>query len=253
MNILQLIRDRIAAVIGVVFFSIVLCVCGAAFTFYFAPQQALEANRISNMPQMDAGTVANAAAGTDVLVAGWLAGNAPLFDDSPFVAYVLETWDVTPPSSSDNADDEPDGDWETVERVLPDLLLDINGQTVQVLSSTSANLSGNLHEQVVRGEGVEEAQYNGEWLPEGSQRYRGFYEGDLMTVLGQKASTGGIVPEKMYAGDRVAFEQSEKDAAKGMLIAGIVMMICSPIFLVGGGLGAIFGRTRGGGFKMRMR
>ncbi|MCB9134942.1 MAG: hypothetical protein H6636_05925 [Anaerolineales bacterium] len=253
MNIFQLIRDRIAAVIGVVFFSIIICICGVAFTFYFAPQQALEANRISNLPQMDAGYVNSAAAGTDVLVTGRLSGNPTLFSDSSYIAYTLDEWDVTPGSSSDDGDTDPSGDWNTVKRVNPDLILDINGQTLQVLSSTNATFGGALHEEVVRGNGSEEAKYNGEWLPEGSQRYQGFYEGDLMTVLGQRASSGGVIPEKLYAGDRVTFEQSEKDAAKGMLIAGIAMMICAPIFLVGGGLGAIFGRARGRGGFARFR
>ncbi|NUM48701.1 MAG: hypothetical protein HUU38_28675 [Anaerolineales bacterium] len=252
MNIFQLIRDRIAAVIGVVFFSILICFCGIAFTFFFAPQQAIEATRISNLPYMDAGTVTSAAPGTDLLVTAWLAGNAPLVEADAFVAYTLETWDVTPGTSSDEGETEPNGTWETVEQVIPDLTLDLNGQTVHLLSAPSVSFSGPLHEQVVRGNGVEEAQYDGAWLPEGSQRYRGFFDGDLLTVLGKKASTGGIIPEKMFAGDRVAFEQSEKDTAKGLLIAGISMMVCAPIFLVLGGLGAIFGRARGrGGFSRR--
>lgn len=249
MNIFQRIRERIAAVIGVVFFSIFICICGAVFTFYLAPQQAIEASRISNLPQMDGGIVAATAPGTDILITGWLSGNSPLFSDSSFVAYYLEEWNVTPGSTDEDGETDPSGDWETVERVIPDLNLDINGQVVQVLSSTSASFSGDLHEEVVRGNGVEEARYDNEWLPEGSQRYRGFYEGDLMTVLGQKASSGGIIPEKLYSGDRVAFEQSERDAAKGMLIAGISMMVCAPLFLALGGLGAVFGRRTRRGFR----
>ncbi|HNB52036.1 MAG TPA: hypothetical protein PK530_08845 [Anaerolineales bacterium] len=253
MNIFQLIRERIAAVIGVVFFSIVICICGAAFTFYFAPQQALEANRISNLPQMDAGYVVSANPGTEILITGVLANNPALLADSNLVAYELERWDVTPPNN-DN-DTTPDGSWESVETVIPNLTLEANGQNLTILAANTASLSGALHEEIVRGDGFETASYNGENLPEGSLRYQGFFNGDLTTVLGQKASTEGIVPAKLYAGDRVAFEQSEKDAAKWMLVAGIAMMICSPLFLVLGGVGAIFGRnTRGGGgFKMRMR
>ena len=56
-----------------------------------------------------------------------------------------------------------------------------------------------------------------------------------MTVLGQKGPSGGIVPEKLYAVEWVAIEQSEKDAAKRMLIARIAMMVCALIFLVFGG------------------
>lgn len=242
MNLLQLLRDRIQAVIGVLIASIALCVCGVLFTFVFAPGQALEAARIRSLPSMDADSLAAAAPGADVLVTGWLAGNAPLHGDLPFVAYLLETWEVTPGSTTEDGETEPDGDWETVERAIPDLTLEVNGQTVQVLSSTTASLGGPLHEEIVPGNSREQAQYQGEWLPEGSLRYRGFYNGDLITVLGQKAATGGVVPEKLYAGDRVAFEQSETDAARGMLFAGIGMMVCAPILLIGGGLAALFGR-----------
>lgn len=252
MNIFQLIRDRIVAVISVVFFSVVICICGAAFTFYFAPRQALEANRISNLPQMDAGYVISAPPGTEILLTGVLANNVALLPDSNFVAYELERWEVTPPDANDN-DTTPDGNWESVETVIPDLNLEANGQNLTILASNTASLSGALHEEIVRGEGFESASYNGQNLPEDSLRYQGFYDSDRTTVLGQKASTGGIVPTKLFAGDRVAFEQSEKDAAKGMLIAGIAMMICSPLFLVLGGVGAIFGRTRGGGFRLGSR
>ena len=252
MNIFQMIRERLSAVIGVVFFSIFICICGALFTFVFGPQQALEANRISKLPQMDAGYVVAASPGSEVLVTGSLAGNSAVVEDSRFVAYILEEWDVTPGSSSEDSETEPKGSWESVENVVPNLMVNLNGQTLQILSSTTVSLSGPLHEELIPGNGVEQAQYDGNWLAEGSLRYRGFYEGDLITALGQKASTGDVIPEKLYAGDRVAFEKSEADAAKGMLFMGIAMMVCSPIFLVLGGLGAIFGRgRRTGGIRFR--
>ncbi len=245
MNILSSIRERIGVVIAAVIAAIGFCICGALFTFYMAPRQALEASRISNLPMMDAQHVAAAQAGDDILITGALANNLPLFDDSALVAYSLSEWDVTPPSSdSDSADTDPTGSWRSVESVVPDLTLDMSGQPVQLLAASNAALSGPLHEELFYAEGGESAKYNGEWLSEGSLRYRGFYDGDLTTVLGKKAASGGVIPDKLYAGDRVAFEQSEADAAKGMLYAGICFMVLAPIVLVGGVLGAAFGRRR---------
>ncbi len=249
MNIFQAIRERIGAVIAAVFGSILVCICGALFTFYLAPQQALEANRIGNLPQMDASYVAAAAPGADILVTGSLVDNPPISADSQLVAYELEEWEVTQPSA-DSEDTTPDGSWSTVEYAAPDLALSVNGQTLQVLAAASLSFSGNLHEELVVGDGVETADYDGQPLPEGSLRYSGFYNGDLVTVLGTRATTGGVIPEKLYGGDRVAFEESEKDAATGLLIAGVVMLVCAPVVLIGGGLGAIFGRRQGRGFRM---
>ena len=243
MNILLSLRQRIGVVIASVLAAIFFCASGAFFAFVLAPKQAIEARRISNLPQMDASYVASAPAGEDILVTGTLMDNPPLLDDSELVAYHLEEWQVTLPDANSN-DNTPDGDWNTLERIAPDLNLDVGGQRVQVLSASNMDFSGNLREELVYGDGVESAEYNGQQLPQGSLRYRGFYNGDLTTVLGQKATSGGIVPEKLFAGDRVAFEQSEKDAAKGMFIGGIVFMACAPLVLVGGILSAIFGRRR---------
>ncbi len=247
MNILLSLRQRIGAVIASVLAALFFCGFGAFFAFVLAPRQAIEAQRISNLPQMDANYVASAPAGEDILVTGTLVDNPPLFDDSELVAYHLSEWQVTLPDANSN-DDTPEGDWNTVERVSPDLTLEVGGQRVQVLSASDVSFGGDLHEEIVYGEGLETATYNGEQLPEGSLRYRGFYNGDLTTVLGKKAASGGIVPEKLYAGDRVAFEQSEQNAAKGMLIGGLIFMACALLVLVGGILSAIFGRRRRRGF-----
>jgi len=164
-------------------------------------------------------------------------------DETGFVAYKLEEWVVTLPDSDDD-DDDPDGSWETIERVLPDLSLNVDGEVVLILSVNGVQLSGPLHEELIYSESYAEAEYDNEWIPDGSWRYSGFYNGDLTTVLGKKASAGGVIPDELYAGDRVAFVESQHAEAKGMLIAGIIMLACSPVVLVGGGLAAIFGRRR---------
>lgn len=110
MTIVQRARDRIGGVIAAVFAGIAFCCCGAALTFYLAPQQALEANRIKNIPQMDAAYVFQANPGVDLLVSGKLADNPTLLEEAGFVAYKLERWDVTV-STDEDGSTSTSGSW----------------------------------------------------------------------------------------------------------------------------------------------
>jgi hypothetical protein len=229
------------AVIG----SIFLLGCGLLFALVLAPQQKLEAQRIEKLPFMDATTVMGAIDGEDLLVTGVLVNNPVLMSDDPFVAYHKEEWDVTVPDYDPNEpNQENDGDWRTVERAFPNLQVDVSGQIVQSHRVDNVAINGALHEAIYESNGYVEADYLSRSLPEGSLRVRGFYNGDLVTVWGVKASSGGIIPNELYAGDRVSFEESQHAAARGLLIAGISMLVCSPIVLVGGILSSIFGRRR---------
>ena len=245
MNIFGRIRERIGAVIGAVIGSILACLCGLLFTFYLAPQQKSEANRIEKMPIMDATGVNNAPSGEDVLFTGRLADNPLVVEGDEFVAYQLDEWDVTVPEyDPDEPNQEPDGDWTTIETVFPDLVINVNGGLVRTLQANSLSLSGPVRETLVYGDGYEEASYDGELLPEGSMRYRGFYNGDLVTILGKKATSGDVIPDEFYAGDRVSFVEFKHDEAAAMLYVGIAMLACSPVILIGGSLTAIFGRRQ---------
>jgi len=243
MNIFRSVRERLgaagAAVIGAVF----LLGCGALMTFVLSPQQELEARRIERMPLMEAADVGSAAVGEELLITGRLDDN-PLMDGG-FVAYRLDEWEVSYPDYDDSdSEPEPDGDWRRVEQVVPDLNLLVGTMVVRTLAANDAKLSGPVHEELVYSDSYDEAQYNGEWVPHGSWRFKGFFNGDLVTVLGKRASAGGILPEEYYAGDRVAFADSKHEAAKGLLIGGMVMMVCAPVVLVGGVFAALFGRRR---------
>ena len=152
-------------------------------------------------------------------------------------------WTVTP-ADPDDPDDEPRGSWENVETILPELQLNMGDEKVLILSAENVTLGGALHEEILRGTGNLSAETEGEWLPDGTQRFKGFYFGDLTTILGVKASADGVIPDELFAGDRVTFIESQHEAAKGLLIAGVSMMVCSPVVLVGGILSAIFGRRR---------
>lgn len=244
MNIFARIRERMSAAVAAVIGSILLLGCGLLFLLVLAPKQKLEANHIENLPLMDATTVVNAEPADEILITGILHGR-PLPNVGSFIAYTLDEWDVTPADSEDQ-NDEPSGSWKEIDRQIPDLELDVDGKVVSLLQSPDAYMNGTLREEIEGSGAYLSADYGSRDLSDGSLRYRGFYDGDLATVWGEKASTGGVIPEEYFAGDRVMFVTHKHNTAKGLMIAGIVMLVCSPIALVGGVLSALFGRRRRG-------
>lgn len=128
--------------------------------------------------------------------------------------------------------------------MVPGLTISISGGTATTRPATSAMLSGSLHESVAAGTGAETATWNGQQLAKGAVRVRGFQNGDLVTVVGTKASTDEIIPDEIFGGDRVELVEYKRSSAQTMFIVGISMMICAPIVLALGVLGALFGRQR---------
>lgn len=242
MNWLFSIRERFGAAILSAIAAVILLSCGALLAFVLSPQQALEAWRIDRMPELSATELRAAEVGEKLLVTGRLEDN-PEGDGGRFVAYRLDEWFVTPADLEDS-ESEPKGDWRSVEQVVPALALKVGSVTFWTLEAHDARLGGPLQEELTYSESHDQAKYDGEWLPHGSRRLRGFFNGDLVTVLGKKASTGDILPQEFYAGDRVAFVESKEEAAKGLFIGGLSMMACAPVLLVGGALKAFFGRRR---------
>ncbi|RME86180.1 MAG: hypothetical protein D6775_00805 [Caldilineae bacterium] len=217
--------------------------CGTLFLVVLSPRQALEARRIERMPALDAATLASVPSGEAVLVTGRLVDNALLARDR-FVAYSLEEWIVAPANHA-TPDAKPSGSWQKVEFVVPALVLNAGGGTVTTLGTSDVSLSGSLHEETIYSNAYRGAEdVGGKWVPAGSQRYRGFFNGDVITVLGKKASTGEIIPEQLYAGDRVAFVESKREAARGLLTAGLCLIGLAPLVLAGGVLAAVLGRWR---------
>ncbi len=243
-NVVATLRRRLNAVMGAFAAAAACCVCGALMTFVFAPGQALQAFRISRMPVMDAASVIAATPGDPVLVTGVLAGNAPVLDGYDLVAYRLDEWQVGV-SQDEDGNDTSSGRWESRPALVPALTLELGGQPVSIEPSSIARLGGDLAELIVEGPGpASDEDFDGRDLPDGTLRYQGLEDGDLTTVLGEKAASGGIVPSQLYGGDRAAFEESERQAASGLLFAGLCAMALSPVVLIGGILAALFGRRR---------
>jgi hypothetical protein len=242
MGILASIRERIGNVIAAVIGAVVLLGCGLLFLVVLAPKQKQQAIRIEALPLMDASSVAFSASAEDILITGYIHGQ-PIPGAGQYIAYELDEWDVTP-ADSDDPNDEPSGSWKEIERLVPQLDLDVDGQRVIIQSNNDAYMNGPLHEEVEGSGAYLSADYGSTNLSDGSLRYRGFYDGDLTTVWGQKASIEGVIPKELFAGDRVTFIESQHATAKGLMIAGISMLVCSPVVLVGGILSALFGRRR---------
>jgi len=244
LNIVATLRRRLNAVFGAFAASAACCLCGALMTFVFAPGQALQAFRVSRMPVMDAASIAAAAPGDPLLITGVLAGNAPALDGHDLVAYRLDEWQVSV-SQDEDGNDTSSGRWEAQPAFVPALTLEVGGQPVSIEPSSSARLGGDLAEVIVEGPGpASDKDFDGRDLPDGTLRYQGLEDGDTTTVLGEKAAGGGIAPSQLYGGDRAAFEESERQAASGLLFAGLCAMALSPIVLIGGILAALFGRRR---------
>lgn len=242
-NIFSVLRNRAKAVVSSIVISVVLCGCGAVMTFYLAPTQALKAYRISQMPLMDAQSVADAGVGSNVIVTGSLTGD-PTREQPEFIAYTKHEWDVTVTEDDEGNEGTPSGSWSLIQTVIPVLMLEMNGSPVQILANEGAALSGALREKIIDGEGSLQASYENQTLRDGAIRYSGFADGDLATVYGVTASVGGIFPEDIFAGDRVAFEKYQKNLASGYLMVGIAFMLCSPLVLVGGVFSSVFGRRK---------
>lgn len=234
-------RQRLNLVLVVTALSLFCCFCGGLMAFVIAPGQAIQASRIARMPQMDAEMVRDAAAGDPLLISGTLAGNTPLLNHTDLVAYREDQWLVTVPSASDA---DPSGRWQTVRTVVPQLTFTVNDQSLTILGAEDVRLGGPLHEVILTTDSPTRAAFEGESLPDGTQRFQGFRNGDVITILGSKASTGDIIPEQLFLGDRVSFVESQRNAASALLYSGLCMMLLSPIILVGGLLYATFGRHR---------
>lgn len=243
-NLISSLHRRLKTVLAALGISLFCCLSGALMTFVLSPAQAFQAFRISQLPLMDAQDIQSAAPGDTLLFTATLTDNAPLQGEIDLVAYSVEEWRVTLPSNSGRGSDspKPSGRWEMVETVVPELTVERDRQMVSLHRAKGVRLSGALHEKVIKSDNPLQAMDRNELLPAGTRRYRGLANGDLVTVLGKKASDGGVIPDHLFAGDRVAFEESQRQAAQGLFSAGLCAMAMAPLVLLGGLLFAIFRR-----------
>ena len=244
LNLRQALRQRLGAAVAAVAASAGCCLCGLVMVFVMAPRQALQAASLQRLPVMDAAAVEAAAPGDTLLVTGVLAGNPPARSGSTLVVYESAVWEVELLESEGGEVGEPSGRWQSQRTQTPALALSVADAAVAVHPAEGVQLGGALREEIVPGTSDLVDDDNGTPRPAGTIRYRGLADGDLVTVLGDKASVGGLTPRHLFAGDRTAFEASQRQAAGNFLAAGIFSLVLAPVVLVGGLLAALLGRRR---------
>ena len=240
-NLVRAVRQRLALLLTVGFVSLLCCIGGAFASFVVAPQQRIDASRTARMSTLSYEAFQAAPAGERLIVMGALADNPPISDEGEFVAYQMERWTTTLIQDEEQGDFYT-GKWDTENRVteIPVLNVSIEGGTVATLPTESLRLTGALHEEIFESDSAEVDLTNKR--PDDSRRYEGLRNGDTVTILGAKGSGGALIPEALYAGDRVAFDQSNVNQASSLFQMGICMMGLAPLLLLAGLLFALFKR-----------
>jgi hypothetical protein len=233
------IRERIRAIIFTGIVALFFFICGAVMAFVMAPEQETDWRRIESLPELDASTYAATSSGEEVVITGKLQGNQAMTRHE-LAAYRVDKWGVR---SDDDGRDE--GRWLTVEVNVPALAISINGGTIKTAPASSPAMSGNLHEFIELANSSFEAAYHGQSLPDGSLRTQGFRNGDWVTVVGSKASTGDLRPDRLYAGDRAQLVDDIRFDVRALRVIGIAIMVCGPLLLAISVGWAAFGRRTG--------
>src|SRR5574341_740976 len=243
MFLIRNIQQRIGSALSAAIMAVFVFICGALMTFVLGPQQGGEARRIEGMPVLDSAGYASAETGDPVLVTGRLTGNQALTDQG-YVAYVIDEWDVSPPS---NDNDDPDGRWTEVDRQIPALKVELpDGDTLTVAPMNSSSVGGAMQETLAETNTGLSDEYNGRSLHDGSRRTRGYVDGQTLTVVGTKGALGDLAPDRLYGGEKAQLVEEIRSGARLLFILGTVCMIGAPIIFVLGVLGALFGRRRAG-------
>ncbi len=242
MKLFRNLRKRLSCLVWAGIAAVGLVGCGLSLIFVLAPRQKLTARRLERLPVLTAVDVAQATPGDEVLVSGVIQSATDL-QVGNFIAYQEEIWVVTTPDPQESTADLH-GRWETGETVVPALTLAVEGGEIAVLVMEGARLEGPLHEQIIPGEGPLQAREENRLLADGTRRYRGLYAGDLVTVWGRKAASDGVLPQVIYAGDRVAFIDAQHQTAQILLTLGIGLLVGAPLVVIAALLSAVFGRWR---------
>ncbi len=245
MNLFRGIQERVSGAVFGGIAGVGMFLCGALLAFVISPQQALEWRRIQSLPELDANGIQAASSGQEIAMSGYLAGNSALTEDG-LVAYQKHQWAVRTSTTDDGETTTPSGSWESLETNIPVLNVNVSGGTVSTVAATSVKLGGSYQESIEQGSSAVTADYDGSPLPEGSIRTQGFRDGDLVTIVGNKSSVGGVTPDRIFGGDRNQLVEDIRGGARALFASGVGMMICAPILATAIIVGSIFGRRRRG-------
>jgi hypothetical protein len=230
-------RERVGVVVAAALCAACCFAMGLFVAFVISPQQGADWKRIEALPDQTTASFASLPTGAEAVVTGTLVDNAEQ-NSYNHVAYTVETWDVTEPTAEETL---YKGNWKRIEVHLPALTISVDGGEISTAADSTATFSGALHEEIEEGQGGFAAEYNGRKLKDGSLRIRGVSNGDLVTVIGKKDGSGSLIPERLYAGSHAQLVNDIRTSSQAAFGAGILMMVCAPVVLVIGVLGAAFG------------
>ena len=178
-----------------------------------------EAAAIDKLPQLDAQSLENTISGTTVVVTGALEANDGVADVGGLVIYVEEIWKIRYNDSEGSEGWE--GNWDFLNVIVPDCTFSITGGTVLINTVQEVVIDRTYHEYKYF---VPRVSREVEGIKEGSVRRRGFKDGDLITIIGSKDPTG-VIPSRIFGGDRAAMEQYLAYQVAGLRTTGIIFSL----------------------------
>jgi hypothetical protein len=193
-------------------FAIFFFVMGAVVAFVVAPGTARASLQIGAAPEMDAVAYDAAPPGTWAVVTGRLRDNEVF--SGGFVAAGRTQWMV--------AEGASDGEWVSMGQYVPGLTVVVEGGTISTTRGIHTVLSGRMHEGTTLPEG---AGPSGKDPVAGTVRIRGFHNGDVVTVAGEKTATGELQPVEIYGGSRDEMIMEHQRPAWIWFTIGVLLMI----------------------------
>jgi hypothetical protein len=209
---------------------------GLLLAFFVSPDTREEATNIEGLPGQQYVEFAGLYPGTEVAVTGTLRDNPTLSGDRvadyELVAYEIEEWDV-----STDTDGNVSSKWVSISRNIPILTIQFEDAMLPIhAEQQQPQLSGDLHEFIEEASGSfgrSSAQYDGQGLYEGSLRIQGLRNNDLVTVIGDKADDGGVVPDRIHSGTHTDLINELRQQAQIMQIGGGIFAVIGAVVLIG--------------------
>lgn len=204
------------AVIAVIGGILMLCFCGAglACSVGFAPLLSDEADKIENLP-----TTTDVRAGTEVALTGTLSDNPAITSDPDVpnigsyevVAYQVETAQTS--TSRSGGRTRTSLRWETDRTVVNTLTMEVEGRAVTFVGEEGITLNGDM--LTFNEDGTQSA---------GSKRVRGFRNGDLVTIVATRTSSGDFSASQLYGGTRDGLVSDTRTVSAIMRYAGYCLL-----------------------------
>lgn len=215
--------------------AIATLICGVVVTFVMAPREQSAYESISRLSYLTADQLAAMPPGKEVLFTGVFDGNEPLEHD--LIIYERYEWEVDPW-------DEKDPVWQYLDAAAPSLTVLYQGQTFTVEGAGSVPLGGLVHEFIDQGlTSADGASFNGEYLYDGAIRFRGFMNGDTVTVHATKTGNNTCAPISYTMGTREDLVASMGESSSMTRSVGVMLMVCAPV-IAGLALAIYFFRHR---------